>query len=105
MLQGRMGKGEAVSLEAAPYCRAPELLKNGMYSTATDIYALGMLMYEILYRREPFAGEPAEVCVPVCMPFATEKFFVNERCDTKSRVYMQLPVQLFFHSMQQDVQV
>lgn len=57
-----MGKGEAVGLEAAPYCRAPELLKHGVYSTATDIYALGMLMYESLYRREPFAGEATEVC-------------------------------------------
>lgn len=62
-MQGKMGK-EGVELEqSTKYSRAPELLKSGTYSTATDIYALGMLMYEILFRREPFAGEPTEVCI------------------------------------------
>lgn len=45
-----------------PYWKAPELLKHGIPSTATDIYAFGLLMYEMLYRREPFAGESSEVC-------------------------------------------
>lgn len=56
-----MGRGEGIELEATTYCKAPELLKSGMFTTATDIYALGMVMYEILFRREPFAGEPTEV--------------------------------------------
>ena len=28
---------------------------------ATDVYAFGMLLYEVLFRREPFTGESSEV--------------------------------------------
>ena len=28
---------------------------------ATDVYAFGMLLYEVLFRREPFADESSEV--------------------------------------------
>lgn len=47
--------------DGPPYFKAPELLKHGPHSTATDVYAYGMLLYEVLYRREPFAGESSEV--------------------------------------------
>ena len=44
-----------------PYWKAPELLKHGPHTLASDVYAFGMLLYEVLFRREPFAGESAEV--------------------------------------------
>lgn len=47
--------------EAPPYWKAPELLKNAPHTMATDVYAFGMLLYEVLFRRDPFAGESSEV--------------------------------------------
>ena len=47
--------------EVPPYWKAPELLKHGPHTMATDMYAYGMLLYEVLFRREPFAGESSEV--------------------------------------------
>lgn len=49
------------SYDTLPYWRAPELLKHGPHTMATDVYAYGMLLYELLYRRDPFAGESSEV--------------------------------------------
>ena len=49
------------SHDALPYWKAPELLKHGPYTAATDVYAFGMLVYEVLFRRDPFAGESVEV--------------------------------------------
>ncbi|KAL0044703.1 hypothetical protein WJX82_006155 [Trebouxia sp. C0006] len=43
-----------------PYWKAPELLKHGPHTMATDIYAFGMLLYEVLFRRDPYAGESSE---------------------------------------------
>ena len=34
---------------------------------ATDVYAFGMLLYEVLFRREPFADESSEVITRRCM--------------------------------------
>lgn len=45
----------------APYWRAPELLRGEAPTKASDVYAYGMLLYEILYRREPFLKENVEV--------------------------------------------
>ena len=45
----------------APYWRAPELLRGEAPTKASDVYAYGMLLYEILYRREPFEKENKEV--------------------------------------------
>lgn len=45
----------------APYWRAPELLRGGVPTKASDVYAYGMLLYEILYRRQPFEKENKEV--------------------------------------------
>ena len=57
------GSEEAdTSQETLPYWKAPELLKHGACTVATDVYAFGMLLYEVLFRRDPFAGESAEVC-------------------------------------------
>ena len=51
----------------APYWRAPELLRGDPPSKATDVYAYGMLLYEVLYRREPFEKENKEVSYRNCI--------------------------------------
>ena len=44
-----------------PFWVAPELLQGGSPSPASDVYGVGMLLYEMLYRTEPFSGEDPEV--------------------------------------------
>ena len=62
LLLANQGPDEQESMyETPPYWRAPELLKNAPHSRATDVYAFGMLLYEVLFRRDPFAGESSEV--------------------------------------------
>jgi len=35
----------------------PEVVHNGQFSTAVDIYSMGIIAYEMLTRRKPFVGE------------------------------------------------
>eukprot|EP00727_Mastigamoeba_balamuthi_P013715 m51a1_g8967 putative serine threonine kinase (162) ;mRNA; r:1074680-1075290 len=42
---------------------APEVLERGHYSDRSDVYALGMVMYEVLTRHSPFAGIPVMALV------------------------------------------
>ncbi|DBA66841.1 TPA: hypothetical protein ACH3X2_001975 [Trebouxia sp. C0005] len=49
-----------MNADLLPYWKAPELLKHGPHTMATDVYAFGMLLYEVLFRRDPFAGESTE---------------------------------------------
>ena len=44
-----------------PFWVAPEVLQGEPPSSSSDVYALGMLIFEMLYRREPFSGEDPEV--------------------------------------------
>lgn len=48
-------------LAGTPAYLAPELLGGGVPGTAADVYAFGVLMYETLAGRAPFAGTVAEV--------------------------------------------
>lgn len=51
----------------APYWRAPEVLRGEPPSKAADVYAYGMLLYEVLYRKEPFEKENKEVHIALSM--------------------------------------
>lgn len=45
---------------AATLCRAPEQWRQGQVSAASDVYALGVLAYEMLSGRPPFAARDLE---------------------------------------------
>ncbi|MGC3955073.1 MAG: serine/threonine-protein kinase [Propionicimonas sp.] len=49
----------ATGLLGTPAYMAPEMLASGQFSAASDVYAAGVLIYELLAGRTPFAGENA----------------------------------------------
>ncbi len=49
-----------MSLAGTPSFMAPELLQGGRPSIGSDLYSLGMVLYEIATGREPFDGVPAD---------------------------------------------
>lgn len=49
------------SLQGTPLYAAPELIRYGEASRASDIYSFGVLAYEILGGKPPFRGSVAEV--------------------------------------------
>ncbi len=51
--------GEMTRKVGTPYYMAPEI-KNGNYSTSIDIYACGIILYEMLSGHPPFEGETTE---------------------------------------------
>jgi serine/threonine protein kinase len=50
---------------------APELLTSGQISPAIDIYAVGVILYELLTGRQPFAGQSS---VQIALRQTTEEF-------------------------------
>lgn len=46
---------------------APEVLHGASRTCASDVYAFGFFMYEVLYRAEPFEGETTSVVVDEIM--------------------------------------
>jgi hypothetical protein len=50
--------GELTQGVGTPYYMAPEI-KSGNYTQSVDIYALGVMLYEMLTGHPPFAGETA----------------------------------------------
>ena len=50
-----------------PYYVAPEIWTNRVYSRASDIWALGVILYEMLQLKKPFpANDQAELMEKVC---------------------------------------
>lgn len=59
-----------VTVEGTPYWMAPELLEGRSTNTAaSDVYAFGIILYEVFSRKEPYDGEDSEkVLNQVCDP-------------------------------------
>ncbi|HET9227062.1 MAG TPA: protein kinase [Thermoanaerobaculia bacterium] len=61
LLTGPHRTSEALEEIGTPLYAAPEMIRNGEASRASDIYSFGVLAYEILGGRPPFRGAVAEV--------------------------------------------
>ena len=55
-----IGPGEERFRLGTPTWMAPELLSGGPASTCSDVYAYGVLVWQIATRQQPFAGVPLE---------------------------------------------
>lgn len=65
--EGAAGDNVTIGLKVlgSPRYTAPELIKGGLTGPATDIYALGLLLYELLSGYNPyFADEPLTALLP-----------------------------------------
>ena len=49
------------SIIGTPHYMAPEVISGGEASPAADVYALGVVLYELVAGRTPYAGEPIAV--------------------------------------------
>ncbi len=64
-----IARGEVSDLTASgsvmgtPIYMAPEILRNDQPSAATDIYAVGMICYEMLTGNNPFVGNSLAACL------------------------------------------
>lgn len=50
------GKSQTTGLLGTPQYMAPELISNGETSSSSDVYSAGVMLYELLAGRTPFAG-------------------------------------------------
>jgi non-specific serine/threonine protein kinase/serine/threonine-protein kinase len=52
---------QAAATPMTPICAAPEQLTGGVITTATDVYALGLLLFELLSGTHPWMGSDTPV--------------------------------------------
>jgi non-specific serine/threonine protein kinase/serine/threonine-protein kinase len=52
---------QAAATPMTPICAAPEQLTGGVITTATDVYALGLLLFELLSGTHPWMGSETPV--------------------------------------------
>jgi non-specific serine/threonine protein kinase/serine/threonine-protein kinase len=52
---------QAAAAPMTPICAAPEQLTGGVITTATDVYALGLLLFELLSGMHPWMGSDTPV--------------------------------------------
>lgn len=62
---------------------APEVINAGYYTTACDVWSLGILLYRMLFGREPFSSfqEAADGRVPVPFPEDAHRFASQDAID------------------------
>ncbi|MFO7561622.1 MAG: protein kinase [Enhygromyxa sp.] len=60
-LDGRVGKCRALPLLMSPTHVAPELIGGAPITPAADVYALGILLWELIYGAPPFRGPSLRV--------------------------------------------
>lgn len=53
--------GDRRAIAGTPEYMAPEQIRGGMITPAVDIYAMGVLLYELIVGRTPFAGSAVPV--------------------------------------------
>jgi serine/threonine-protein kinase len=61
--QARSGPAQEATIAGSPHYLAPEQLQGGHIDQRTDVYALGVVLYELLAGRKAFEGESLEQIV------------------------------------------
>lgn len=65
--------------------QAPEAVQTGIYSRATDIYSLGIMIWEMIEAAEPFEGDITALKLIVCgtlrPQFTKSKYIVPKRLE------------------------
>jgi serine/threonine-protein kinase len=84
---------EGVNVTGSPAYMAPERF-YGQYSASTDLYAIGILLFELLVGYRPFSGRPMElmsahlnqpVRVPDCVPVELQTIILTALQKLKAR--------------------
>lgn len=52
---------ENKSIVGTPYYMAPEIINRQTYNNTVDVWALGVMLYELAYQKKPFQGEDKEI--------------------------------------------